>query len=157
MSGTDKPNQYDGPCWRCGTTVPAKTGTYNRERHGSEHPEGACKTTTTTWQRTQDELHLAEFRAATAALYADAGYTVIPGHGFEGADQVSGHGLTALVGGSARDKIEEYGVRIYRDGNYLGEWPRPRLNVLVSKDEYYERCLDVTRALIALIDSHKAA
>jgi hypothetical protein len=151
----DKPNQHNGPCWRCGTTVPALTGTYNRERHGSEHPEGACKTTTKTWKRTEDERRLAEFRAANEALFTDAGYTCHASDRIEHADIITGHGLRVLVGGDKRDDVFGHGVRVYRDGRLLAEYPKPHLTIL-GEDEYYERLLDRTRALIALIDAHKA-
>lgn len=44
-------NKHDGPCRRCGTKVPAGTGTYDYSVSGCLHPDGACNTTTKTYQR----------------------------------------------------------------------------------------------------------
>jgi hypothetical protein len=152
----DTANQYDGPCWRCGTTVRALTGTYNRERRQSEHPEGACKTTTKTWRHTESVRRMEEYRAVAAALWADAGYERQHSSRVEHPDVITGHGLRVLIGGDKPGDVFGHGVRIYRGKQLLGEYPRP-----VAADpegsRYFEAHLDMTRALIALIDAHKAA
>jgi hypothetical protein len=152
----DQPNQYDGPCWRCGTKVPALTGTYSKDRHQSEHPEGACKTTTKTWRHTESVRKMEEFRATIAALWADAGYERQHSSRIERPDVITGHGLRVLIGGDKPGDVFGYGVRIFRGSQLLGEYPRPAYPDLTT-GEYFEAQLDMTRALIALIDAHKAA
>jgi len=151
---TQQANRFAGPCSFCGSRVPAGAGTYARTE-GVRHPEGGCKTTTKTYRDSIARQRWADMQAAVKAAYADAGYDRSYSHRVECADQITGHGLLALVGGYDRDEIMPNGVRVYRvlsrgavTSDLIHECPVPRFET----GDYYADTIAQARTLVAILE-----
>jgi hypothetical protein len=143
-----QPNRYAGPCTICGTRVQAGQGTWSRAE-GAQHLDGQHKTTTKTYRHNMGRARMREARATIEAVYADAGYRRLPSHRVEHADEVTGNGIRATVGGYDRGEVMPNGLRVYRAGQLVLDVPVPRFEI----GDYYADMLNQARAIVAILDS----
>jgi ribosomal protein L24E len=149
-AGGPQANRFPGPCYFCGAKVPAGAGVYGSGQ--VRHLPGRCKTTTKTYRDTIAAAWMGAYREVVARMWADAGYNVFYSHRVEHADEITGHGLRALVGGDkSAYEIGEHGVRVYRGGALVGEHPRPRIDT----GDYFADWVAQAAATIAILDSYR--
>jgi hypothetical protein len=148
------PNRYAGKCWYCGSKVAEMAGTYDPEKRCARHAEGECKTTTKTYRESQSQERMAMFKGERAALFEQAGYTVVTHYRIEAPDEITGNGIRALVGGYASGAVMPHGVRLYRDTlasrfeTAAVEVPIPR----AAGGDFFADGLESVRMLIALLN-----
>lgn len=148
-----KPNRYPGACWFCGAKVPAGAGTYD----GSvRHLPGRCNRKTKTYRDTIATARMRAYREEVERMWTAAGYSrYIPQYAYHSV-QVTGNGLTVLIGGERTPDRHamgvEIGIEIYRGGGLIGKHDRP---AKPETGDYYGDWLTAEAATIATIDSYR--
>lgn len=151
MDETPITNRFPGRCTECGSQVAAGAGLYDRNPYtrGVRHLDGQHNTATKTWRATQARIAGERFRAAVAALYTDAGYARQASERIEAPTVITGHGLTATVGGYRRGEVFARGLEVRRDGILIHDGPEPRVT---ETGDYYADHLAAQRQIVETLN-----